>query len=503
MKTKLLFVCLICAMLITASFNANAQTGFWDKSQRVTSGFVDKNPSFDVKRPINYNLSYISFLVFERWTLLDNSNICVIKFGFDSAFGGVKYITNDANKINRNPQIAYKFNSGTDSISNAMIVWEKLENSRVNIYGCTYYNRVWSAPYPIDTGTGNKSSPHISFLPSTTSNFLYSIVYEKNGDIIFKNYESVLNQVSNQTNLTDSIAEVCRNPKVSAYYNSQPTFVVYERQKANGDYALYYKKAGTNYVFTGDTVALRGNNRNANFSNSYGVFSIVYESNFSGKWGVYEYIYNNPSTSTILQSAIFNYRNLRNFFFPIITNSPNFVSNLTSYIVQRPTATKILSTIQTPSLPMDSITVGDSSSKCVITLGNGLVRTAFSTARLWMVYDKDSAGLSTLEARGKLIVTADVKKIGSEIPDKYSLLQNYPNPFNSTSNFKFEISKLSDVKIVVFDIAGREVQTLVNERLQPGTYEASFDGSMLTSGVYFYRLTTDGFTETKRMVLLK
>jgi hypothetical protein len=50
---------------------------------------------------------------------------------------------------------------------------------------------------------------------------------------------------------------------------------------------------------------------------------------------------------------------------------------------------------------------------------------------------------------------------------------------------------------------GREVQTLVNERLQPGTYEATFDGSTLNCGVYFYKLTTDGFTETKRMILLK
>lgn len=50
---------------------------------------------------------------------------------------------------------------------------------------------------------------------------------------------------------------------------------------------------------------------------------------------------------------------------------------------------------------------------------------------------------------------------------------------------------------------GKEVQTLVNERLQPGTYEASFDGSMLNSGVYFYKLMTDGFTETKKMLMIK
>ncbi|MCX6157694.1 MAG: T9SS type A sorting domain-containing protein [Ignavibacteriae bacterium] len=55
----------------------------------------------------------------------------------------------------------------------------------------------------------------------------------------------------------------------------------------------------------------------------------------------------------------------------------------------------------------------------------------------------------------------------------------------------------------MFDITGREIQTLVNERLQAGTYEATFDGSAFSSGVYFYKLTTGTFTETKKMLLLK
>ena len=78
-----------------------------------------------------------------------------------------------------------------------------------------------------------------------------------------------------------------------------------------------------------------------------------------------------------------------------------------------------------------------------------------------------------------------VNQTGSEIPSTYSLSQNYPNPFNSSSKLKFEIAKLGDVKIIVYDVQGREVQTLVNERLNAGTYETRFDGSGLTSGVYF------------------
>jgi hypothetical protein len=96
-----------------------------------------------------------------------------------------------------------------------------------------------------------------------------------------------------------------------------------------------------------------------------------------------------------------------------------------------------------------------------------------------------------------------ITNISTGIPSSFSLNQNYPNPFNPTSTIKFAIAKLSNVRIVVYDIMGREVETLVNEKLQPGTYESSFDGSRITSGVYFYKLITSGYTETKKMLLLK
>jgi len=96
-----------------------------------------------------------------------------------------------------------------------------------------------------------------------------------------------------------------------------------------------------------------------------------------------------------------------------------------------------------------------------------------------------------------------VQNISSEIPSSYSLNQNYPNPFNPTTKIKFDVVRVGDVKIVVYDVMGREVQTLVNESLKPGTYEASFDGSQLTSGVYFYKITAGDFSQTKKMLLLK
>lgn len=103
----------------------------------------------------------------------------------------------------------------------------------------------------------------------------------------------------------------------------------------------------------------------------------------------------------------------------------------------------------------------------------------------------------------EVTTTIGINKIDSDVPTRYSLKQNYPNPFNPISNIKFDIPKSGDVKIIVYDITGREVQTLVNESLKPGTYEVSFDGSKLNSGVYFYKLITDGYSETRKMILIK
>jgi len=96
-----------------------------------------------------------------------------------------------------------------------------------------------------------------------------------------------------------------------------------------------------------------------------------------------------------------------------------------------------------------------------------------------------------------------INQIGLDVPTSYSLGQNYPNPFNPTTNIQFSMSNVQYVTLKVYDILGKEVATLVNESLNPGTYEVSFEGSSLNSGVYFYRMTTPGYSETKKMSLIK
>ena len=95
------------------------------------------------------------------------------------------------------------------------------------------------------------------------------------------------------------------------------------------------------------------------------------------------------------------------------------------------------------------------------------------------------------------------QQITELVPSSFSLSQNYPNPFNPVTRIRYDLPKAGVVKLVIFDALGRTVETLVNEHQSAGTYEATFNGSQYPSGIYFYRLLTDGYSETKKMFLVK
>ena len=96
-----------------------------------------------------------------------------------------------------------------------------------------------------------------------------------------------------------------------------------------------------------------------------------------------------------------------------------------------------------------------------------------------------------------------ISPINSEIPEAYRLEQNYPNPFNPTTSISFAIVKSGLVKLRVYDILGRLVATIIDQNLTPGTYKIDFNASGLTSGIYVYRLETAGFTDSKKMIVVK
>jgi hypothetical protein len=160
----------------------------------------------------------------------------------------------------------------------------------------------------------------------------------------------------------------------------------------------------------------------------------------------------------------------------------------------------------------DSVNVivsNDTNYKSRITLSTANTVPNSACWRMWYAYEKNISPTD----RGIFGISftscaMNIRKL-SESASVYSLSQNYPNPFNPTTKIIFSIVSSPHVSggdlvlLKVYDITGRKVQTLVNETMKPGTYETTFDGSKFPSGIYFYKLITDGFSETKRMILIK
>jgi hypothetical protein len=102
-----------------------------------------------------------------------------------------------------------------------------------------------------------------------------------------------------------------------------------------------------------------------------------------------------------------------------------------------------------------------------------------------------------------------IRKISSEIPERFELMQNYPNPFNPVTKIKFDVKKSvassqeSVVTLKVLDITGKVIATLVNEQLQAGTYEVNWNASNFSSGIYFFKLSAGNYIETKKMLMVK
>ncbi|MBS1517459.1 MAG: T9SS type A sorting domain-containing protein [Bacteroidetes bacterium] len=100
-------------------------------------------------------------------------------------------------------------------------------------------------------------------------------------------------------------------------------------------------------------------------------------------------------------------------------------------------------------------------------------------------------------------IDVGISNYNSLVPEKFSLYQNYPNPFNPTTNIRFDIAKSTFASITVYDMLGKEVSTLVNQDLTPGSYQHTFNAGNYPSGIYYYKIQTDYFTDIKKMILIK
>jgi hypothetical protein len=182
------------------------------------------------------------------------------------------------------------------------------------------------------------------------------------------------------------------------------------------------------------------------------------------------------------------------YLYIVFYDRRNHANNLTDVYIARSTDGGIsfenIKISATPFLPVGSSFFGDYSN---ISVHNNKVRP------IWTRADGSSKSVWT----APIDFSTSINNITSKISSKYHLGQNFPNPFNPSTNIKFDIPKSSFVQLIIHDILGKEVSTIVSEELIAGSYEVEWDATEFTSGIYVYKLITNDFSEAKKMLLIK
>jgi len=470
----------------------------------------DRNPSFRV-RDDGYNMSNIpfEFLIYERVNG-NSTNILVSKININGALDSGFYLTNNG-FTNVNPSIAYYFQRYSASeISTALAVWETDKNSNKDIYARIYkQSQGWLPEFAIDNSFGDQVNPKVAVF----SENIYVVVYQSVNNIKLKLIDIDNQSVLLDTNLTSGINEICRNPYIVISQGSLSTmFITYEREYSANQNSIYCLKSSLPVPlnFSIDTVRYSGVNYNAGMVPMFSPYLFLYESYKNGKRNVFgtQIKFNGQSSVSydVLTSQYYDMWGYSGSEFILGKNTTNgvfaFISKQNNSLYAK--------------VKMSGFW-GDSLSTLISNDTNFKSKTSFSTAqsipntgcfRYWIVFGKNvSPSESGIYGTTFTSCAMNIVRVTGEVPSSFSLSQNYPNPFNPTTKIKFEIPDgqltTNNVQLIIFDALGREIKTLINESLPAGSYEVTFDGSMFPSGIYFYRLVSGDFKETKRMLMVK
>lgn len=481
--------------------NALSQEASFDTLYTVVS-----SPLYDYRNPIfdDWLTTGIGFtdtwLVYEKHTA-SSSNIVAREITYNGYGGTEVLITNDNNILNINPYL-----------SGGILVWQSNKNGNWDIYYSMRTNNVWSAPVLLDSTPANETVPCIASNRTSPPEYLYYyLVFKRNNNLIFKIYKNSTAQWGPDSNIAQSSYDIYSEPKVFSgasfwrlcylkQINDSTKRIVFKRftEANNINYVIW--QATNEYYQTKSA-----ENLNVSVLN-IGVF-LTYDYDTLGTIHTVAVTDANPriiltkiqggknigargSTVVIpVENLSQNYFTISGFAFVRKSNDSTFVYAVKSY-------SDFGSTFYKKHYLGNANTVTKLNMSPPI--NNGTSR--WKIRAVWEKLINNKTAL--VEAYMTDFFTV-IKKLSGEIPLLFSLHQNFPNPFNPTTNIKFDIPKTGLVVLKVFDATGREIATLVNELLSAGTYETTLDGSELPSGIYFYRLATDKFSEIKKMIVIK
>ncbi len=507
---KILIYILITSIGIFFSSTVNLNQGYSQASNIDTSAiflssnvYDYKNPQFDkTGNSINYFIRDC-ILSYEKWTGPNNSKIAVRFMKYNSLSPEVELT--DSGSLNINPAVAYHMGFPAENNKGA-VVFQSNRSGNWDIY-FSYYDTVsWSAPVAVASDVMDETNPSIvSFINTTNSNFL--IAYKKGNDICLRNLHNGI--WLDEVNVTSSDSLVCSSPVLTSLVFLQGYFFLAYQRTTNGTnksisyHSVQISPSGALDIGTRVTIYQPNSQDNIRFSNGVNNCILNYDYDTLGTKHFYSAFLEGNNYSMWNQTSNYNgynYGGTGSSHGDITSDYPNGYS-LVSWINKNNDSTRIFIYQIGFGNNLSKFYVGDSNSETFVNTSSKLV--FGNMYRVRILWEKIINGRMALIESFRDAVLTPIKTISNSVPDKIALFQNYPNPFNPKTIINYQLPKTNYVYMKVYNVLGNEVATLVNEKQNAGSYTVEFDGSNLSSGIYFYKLEAEGFTETKRMILLK
>ncbi len=488
-------ILLICSNAVIPS-NTFSQFQFFDSvTVAVSSNLYDyKNPVFE-----NGQLGYIftARIAYERHHN-GYSDIIIRSKGFNG-YDSEIVITDFQNSLNINP-----------SFSQNILVWQSNIRGNWDLFYSIYLNNHWSQPQILDSSSSDETNPFIrnnNTAPLQYNN--YYLVYKRDNYIRFKKYRTILNAWEVDTNVTADSNEyitpiLIQGPNGNQYtvfylreYTSSLTRIngrifneplssgsiswenPYEVEQPNSQTSMTIAKSDSRFIsFSYDTL---GSKHILGFNVGGQNFREVLTKNIPGR----HYIGKAAANGVITDNSLYFFDVMCTFTLSNDSSQLTFINQPNSF---------------NSNPEFKKIYLGDTSLITRYDLSPPIYNQ--NLYKISAVWEKQIGGRTALvESYMTDFFTHLSNKVQSA--ETFNLSQNYPNPFNPVTNLEFGISNFGFVTLKVYDVLGNEVKTLVNENKPAGRYTVTFDGSNLSSGIYFYKLVSGAFAETKQMVLIK
>ena len=482
---------------------SNAQT--WTpflKTDTVTAG------EFDDAHPVVYHSSFNSGMENNPWVVFERrsnteSMITAKRFITNSTAWDTSVTIISSSSIieeQRMPDLAMIEYSSTGKIlRRTLAAWQEKADSVWNIYYSTITDDsvTWSNPLPLTSGTS--SNTNVRVWPFHDSTFIVS----------WKNNNFVLYSLLSPSSITPSETLAVSNFDSLEYdlvFTYSTGAIIWTERDTAGQiiFAQRYINTYPSFSLTEpETLTARGDISNPRFASyaspSYG--PVLYESSFNGKHSIY--LANGQDTTNFLNDPNTDYRNARTYTLPFITKplakSDSYAFDL--FVVERIFANDSSLLFERSTTLHDTLrSTGHNRDACI---GSSFIYfPQYASYGVQIVWESNRSGRTHIYSRSILMPLGDVRD-ESGVTKNFELSQNFPNPFNPSTVIRFQLPTAATVSLKIFDVLGREIQTLIEQKLTTGNYSAKWDGSHFASGVYFCRLQAGDFVQTKKLLLLK